>query len=188
MMDWLKIKAVAINIDVDEDLLEKELRSIPHDRWDTQHLNNREHGWKTVFLNKNSTQVFKDFKTAKLIPHSEWVWDDTIHIPYIRSLVESLPMKTIGMIRAFVLTGPLVIHVDSDNTTPLDLDKNLGLTIATKMGGPMWMEGGVKVKEKCVFFNDSIPHGFPQGSGEQISIRIFGEFAYDNFNLGTIYE
>jgi hypothetical protein len=187
-MDWLKIKAVAVDIDVNEELLENELCNIPHDRWDTQHLDENGHGWKTVFLNKNSIQVFEDFKTAKLIPHSDWEWDETIHIPYIKSLVKSLPIKTIGMIRAFVLTGPLVVHVDSDNTTPLDLDKNLGLTIATKMNGPMWMEGGIEVKEKCVFFNDSVPHGFPQGVGEQISIRIFGEFEYDDFTLGTVYE
>ena len=187
-MNWSKIKAVAVNIDVDDDSLEKELRSIPYDRWDTQHLNEKGNGWKTVFLNKNSTKVFEDFKTAKLIPHSDWKWDETICIPYIKSLVEALPIKTIGMIRAFMLTGPLVVHVDSDSTTPKDLNKNLGLTIATKMTGPMWMEGGVEVKEKCVFFNDSIPHGFPQGIGEQISIRIFGEFNYDDFNLGTIYE
>jgi hypothetical protein len=187
-MDWLKIKAVAVDIAVNEELLEQELRGIPQDRWDTQHLNEIGNGWKTVFLNKNSTQVFEDFKTAKLIPHSDWVWDETIHIPYIRSLVESLPIKTIGMIRAFVLTGPLVVHVDSDDSTPTDLDKNLGLTIATKMTGPMWMEGGVEVKEKCVFFNDCIPHGFPHGVGEQISIRVFGEFAYDDFTLATIYD
>ena len=117
-MDWLKIKAVSVNIDVNEQLLEQELRSIPHDKWDIQHLNDKGNGWKTVFLNKNPTQVFEDFKTAKLIPHSDWAWDETIHIPYIKSLVESLPIKTIGMIRAFVLTGPLVVHVDSYDTTP----------------------------------------------------------------------
>lgn len=187
-MDWLKMKAVSVNIDVDECSLENELRNIPIEQWNTEHLNEQGDGWRTIFLNKNSTQVFEDFKTAKLIPHSDWEWDESINIPYIRSLVESLPIKTIGMVRAFILTGPLVIHVDSDDTTPTDLNKNLGLTIATKMTGPMWMEGNIEVKEKCVLFNDSIPHGFPQGVGEQISIRIFGEFAYDDFNLGTIYE
>jgi hypothetical protein len=187
MMDWLKIKAVAVNIDVDEELLEQELRSIPNNRWD-QCVNEEGNGWKSIFLNKNSTQVFEDFKTAKCIPHSDWEWDETLNISYIKTLVESLPIKTIGMIRAFMLNGPLVIHVDSDDTTPVDLNKNLGLTIATKMTGPMLMEGGVEVKEKHVFFNDSIPHGFPQGVGEQISIRIFGEFNYDDFTLGTIYE
>jgi hypothetical protein len=187
-MDWLKIKAVAVNIEVNEELLEQELRSIPHDKWDNQHINEKGYGWKTVFLKKNSTQDFEDFKTAKHTPHSDWAWDETINIPYIRSLVESLPIKTIGMIRAFITNGPLGIHVDSDETTPMDLDKNLGLTIASKITGPMWMEGGVEVKEKCVFFNDSIPHGFPQGVGEQLSIRIFGEFDYDDFDLGTVYE
>jgi hypothetical protein len=187
-MNWLKIKAVAVDIDVNEELLEQEILSIPQERWDIQHLNEQGDGWKTVFLNKNSTQVFEDFKTAKLIPHSDWVWDETIHTPYIRSLVESLPINTVGMIRAFVLTGPLVIHVDSDDNTPKDLNKNLGLTIASKMTGPMWMEGDIEVKEKCVFFNDSIPHGFPKGVGEQISIRIFGDFVYNDFNLGKSYE
>jgi len=187
MMDWLKIKAVAVNITVDENLLEQELRDIPNDRW-AQCINDEGDVWKSIFLNKNSTQVFEDFKTAKCIPHSDWAWDETLHIPYIKSLVESLPIKTIGMIRAFILNGPLVIHVDSDDTTPTDLDKNLGLTIATKMTGPMLMEGGIEVKEKCVLFKDSIPHGFPQGVGEQISIRIFGEFVYDEFILETVYE
>jgi hypothetical protein len=186
-MDWLKIKAVAVNIDVDEGLLESELRGIPNDRWD--HCVNEEGDfWKSIFLNKNSTKVFEDFKTAKCIPHSEWEWDETLHIPYIKSLVESLPIKTIGMIRAFILNGPLVVHVDSDDTTPKDLNKNLGLTIATKMTGPMTMDGGVEVAEKCVFFNDSIPHGFPQGVGEQISIRLFGDFIYDDFDIGKVYE
>jgi hypothetical protein len=186
-MDWLKIKAVAVNIDVDEGLLESELRGIPNDRWD--HCVNEEGDfWKSIFLNKNSTKVFEDFKTAKCIPHSEWEWDETLHIPYIKSLVESLPIKTIGMIRAFILNGPLVVHVDSDDTTPKDLNKNLGLTIATKMTGPMTMDGGVEVAEKCVFFNDSIPHGFPQGVGEQIRIRLFGNFIYDEFDIGKVYE
>jgi hypothetical protein len=186
-MDWLKIKAVAVNIDINEDLLEQELRNIPNDRWD--HCANKEgDGWKSIFLNKNSTQVFEDFKKAKCIPHSDWVWDETLNIPYIKSFIESLPIKTVGMIRAFILNGPLVFHVDSDETTPTDLNKNLGLTIATKMTGPMLMEGGIEVKEKCVLFNDAIPHGFPQGVGEQISIRIFGEFVYDEFSIGTVYE
>ena len=176
MINWSKIKAAAVNIPVDEDALEKELRSIPNNKWDLQHLNEDGYGWKTVFLNKNPKQVFTDFKTAKLIPHSDWSWDETMCIPYIKSLVQSLPIKTVGMVRAFILTGPLVVHVDSDDTTPVDLNKNLGLTIATKMTVPMWMEGGIEIKEKCVFFNDSIPHGFPHGVGEQISIRIFCGF------------
>jgi hypothetical protein len=186
-MDWLKIKAVSVNIDVNEELLEQELRGIPNDRWD-HCVNDEGDVWKSIFLNKNSTQVFEDFKTAKLIPHSAWEWDETLHIPYIKSLVESLPIKTIGMIRAFVLNGPLVMHVDSDVTTPTDLNKNVGLTIATKMSGPMLMKGDIEVKEKYVFFNDSISHGFPQAVGEQISIRLFGEFDYNEFSIGTIYE
>jgi hypothetical protein len=50
------------------------------------------------------------------------------------------------------------------------------------------MLGDVQVREKNVFFNDSIPHGFPNASGTQMSIRVFGDFEYDKFEVGTVYE
>jgi hypothetical protein len=52
----------------------------------------------------------------------------------------------------------------------------------------MTMTDGTKVKEKTIFFNDSIPHGFPDAVGTQMSIRIFGDFEYDKFELDTVYE
>ena len=188
IMDWNNIKAAAVNIDVDTKQLTQELESIPKELWDSgvDHASNT--SWNTIWIRINDVTEFPDFKLAKSISHSEWKWRDDLTIPYIKSLVESLPIKTVGMIRAFILTGPLPIHVDSNESTPTDLDYNLALTIASKLEVPMTMLGDVQVREKNVFFNDSIPHGFPNATGTQMSIRIFGDFEYDKFEVDTIYE
>ena len=187
-MEFSNVKAIAVNIDVDEDRLTQELESIPETFWDSGVDNKTETYWNTIWLTKNDVDEFADFKTAKSIKHDEWYWDEDLEIPYIKSLVESLPVKNIGMIRAFILDGPLPIHVDSNENTPTELSYSLGLTIASRLEEPMSMEGGILIKEKNVFFNDSIPHGFPKATSKQISIRVFGDFEYDKFKLYTVYE
>lgn len=186
-MNLTNIKAVAVELEVDNDLLTKELLSIPDEKWNKNKDQYSGHLWKNIFLTKNDYQEFEDFKTAKTIPHSAWRWDDSLEIPYIKSLVESLPVKDIGMIRAFVLDGPLVMHVDSNENTPDELSYRLGLTIASKLESAMTMPG-IKVEEKCVLFDDSVPHGFPDGNGQQISIRVFGDFEYDKFKITKVYQ
>jgi hypothetical protein len=47
---------------------------------------------------------------------------------------------------------------------------------------------GVTIEEKYVLFNDSFPHGFPDGKGQQISIRVFGDFDYDKFKITKVYK
>jgi hypothetical protein len=187
-MNWNNIKAAAVNIDVDYKKLTHELESIPKDLWDTGEDYLSKTSWNTIWLRKNDIAEFTDFKLAKGILHSEWKWREELNIPYIRSLVESLPIKTIGMIRAFILTGPLPIHVDSNESTPTDINYNLALTIASKLEVPMTMAGDIKVKENNVFFNDSVPHGFPDAVDTQTSIRIFGDFEYDKFKLERVYR
>ncbi len=186
-MDFTDIKALAVDINVNDKLLTKELLAIPDEKWSTGKDYYSGHFWKNIFLTKNDHQEFQDFKSAKSISHSEWYWDETLDIPYIRSLVESLPVNTIGMIRAFVLNGPLVMHVDSNENTPSDVSYKLGLTIASKLDSPMIMPG-ITVEEKYVFFNDSMPHGFPEASGQQISIRVFGDFDYNKFKVTKVYK
>ena len=187
-MDWNNIKAAAVNIDVDCERLTQELKSIPEDLWDSGKDTVSKTSWNTIWIRTNDITEFSDFKTAKSIQHSEWKWRDDLNITYIKSLVESLPIKTIGMIRAFILTGPLPIHIDSNSTTPEELDYNLALTIASKLEVPMTMAGDIKVKEHNIFFNDSIPHGFPDASDTQISIRVFGDFDYDKFEVESVYK
>lgn len=187
-MDFSNVKAIAVNLNIDEERLTNELESIPNVLWESGVDNKSETYWSTIWLTKNNTDCFPDFKTAKSIPHSDWYWDEALEIPYIKSLVESLPMKNIGMIRAFILDGPLPMHVDSNNHTPSDMSYKMGLTIASRLEESMQMEGGIEVSEKSVFFDDSVPHGFPSATGKQISIRVFGEFDYYKFSIGKVYQ
>ena len=187
-MDWNNIKAAAVKINVDDSKLTQELEAIPKELWDSGEDLTSNTSWNTIWIRTNSIAEFTDFKLAKGIDHSEWEWREDLTIPYIKSLVESLPIRTIGMIRAFILTGPLPIHIDSNESTPKALDYNLALTIASKLEVPMTMTDGTKVKEKTIFFNDSIPHGFPDAVGTQMSIRVFGDFEYDKFEVDTVYE
>ena len=187
-MDWNNIKAAAVKINVDDSKLTQELEAIPKELWDSGEDLTSNTSWNTIWIRTNSIAEFTDFKLAKGIDHSEWEWREDLTIPYIKSLVESLPIRTIGMIRAFILTGPLPIHIDSNESTPKALDYNLALTIASKLEVPMTMTAGTKVKEKTIFFNDSIPHGFPDAVGTQMSIRVFGDFEYDKFEVDTVYE
>ena len=187
-MDWNNIKAAAVKINVDDSRLTQELEAIPKELWDSGEDLTSNTSWNTIWIRTTSIAEFPDFKLAKGIDHSEWEWREDLSIPYIKSLVESLPIRTIGMIRAFILTGPLPIYIDSNESTPKALDYNLALTIASKLEVPMTMTDGTKVKEKTIFFNDSIPHGFPDAVGTQMSIRVFGDFEYDKFEVDTVYE
>lgn len=187
-MDFSNVKAIAVNLDIDNERLTKELESISEELWESGVDNKTETYWNTIWLTKNNVGHFPDFKTAKSITHNDWSWNETLEIPYIKSLVESLPLKNIGMIRAFILDGPLPMHVDSNTNTPSDLSYKMGLTIASRLEEPMQMEGGIEIKEKVVFFDDSIPHGFPNATGKQISIRVFGDFDYYKFSVGTVYQ
>jgi hypothetical protein len=186
-IDWSKVKAATVKLNVDRQKLEAELKSIVDDRW-LIYTNDNGDVWKSMFINKNSKEVFRDFKTAKSIPHSEWYWDETLDTPYLKELVESLPLSKVGMIRAFILNGPLVMHKDSHNDTPNDLNFKIGLTISTKIEGPMQLEESEPVEGYDVLFNDAYLHGFPNSTGEQISIRVFGEFDYDKFEIIKLYK
>lgn len=186
-MNFNRVKAVAVEVDVDTTLLTSELLSIPEDKWASNTDQYSGHYWKNIFLTKNNVKEFTDFKTAKSIKHNEWFWDESLNIPYIRSLVESLPLNHIGMIRAFVLDGPLVMHVDSNDDTPDDMSYRFGLTIASEMNDPM-MLGNELIYDKNLLFDDSIQHGFPKSSGRQISIRVFADFNYDDFKVTKVYE
>jgi len=186
-MDLTNLKAFEVYLDVDDKQLTQELLNLPEGKWETNTDPYSRTSWATVWLTTNPHKVFNDFKSAKTIPHSDWSWDSTLDISYIKSLVESLPIKTIGMVRAFILDGPLVSHVDSDSTTPDDISYSLGLTIASELNDPMVLDGTV-IKEKYVFFNDSSKHGFPTSTGRQVSIRVFGDFDYEQFNIGNTYE
>ena len=186
-MNFFNIKAAAVELVVDENLLADELLAIPDEQWDSGYDQYSGCSWKSIFLRINNIKTFTDFKSAKGLDHNQWFWNDRFNIPYIKELVEALPMSNVGMIRGFILEGPFPMHTDTNNNTPTDLSFKLGLTIAARLDDPMILDG-VEVFEKNILFNDAVLHGFPNAKGKQISIRIFGDFDYDKFKVLKIYE
>lgn len=187
-MDFINIKAAAIDLDIDDERLVREIMSIPNDKWTLSEYDILgSHPWKTIWLRVNDTEKFRDFKSAKSVTHTDWHWDPNLNIDYLKSVVENLPFKTIGMIRAFSLGGSIAMHVDSNETTPTELTYNMGLTLAPNLEMPMSLDG-MEIKEKYVLFNDSLPHGFPNATKPQISIRIFGDIEYDKLKIIKIYR
>lgn len=181
----MKTIAEEFDFNFDHAKMADELMSIPEDKW-VIFLNNG-FQYRSLFLTVNDQTVFADFKSAKKLTHTEWRWDDSLHIPYTKSVVESLPVNCIGMVRAMWTNGPLPMHVDSNKTTPLDKTYSVGVTLAPILQEPMTMMDDILVHGKAVLFDDSVPHGFPNATTDQLGVRIFGEFNYDKFRILRSY-
>lgn len=177
--------AAEFEFEFDHQRMAEELLAIPYDYWMVSKRN--DHTYKSVFLTKNNSAVFTDFKTAKSIFHSEWSWDDRFNIPYTRSIIESLPASVVGMVRAMWTNGPLPMHVDTDATTPTDKTYSMAVTLAPILQEPMTMAEAMLVPGKTVLFDDSVPHGFPTATTDQLGVRIFGDYDYDKFRILRYY-
>lgn len=188
-MDYSKVIAIEVDIDIDYDILRQEFIGILDTRWHhhSSYLPGYEHiTYKSLFLKKNNIGFFNDFKIAKTIPHSEWYWDDDINMPYTKTVIDSLPAKSIGIVRIMVTNGILPLHTDCNSNTPVDHTYQLGLTISPVYSDKLQI-GNTFIPYQAVFFNDSVPHGFLSSTDIQMSIRIFGDFEYDKFNIKRIH-
>lgn len=107
-------------------------------------------------------------------------------MPYTKKVINSLPAKSIGIVRIMVTNGILPLHTDCNSTTPTDYTYSLGLSISPVHSDKLQI-GSTFIPYKALFFNDSIPHGFLSSSDIQMSIRIFGDFEYDKFNIKRIH-
>jgi hypothetical protein len=178
--------AAEFEFEFDHKKMEEELLAIPADRWLVSSRD--DFLYKSLFLTVNNTAVFADFKTAKSILHQDWGWDDSLNIPYTKSVVEQLPCAVFGIVRVMWTNGPLPMHIDTNNTTPPDLSYRLGVTIAPVLEEPMTMQKNTLVSGKALLFDDSVPHGFPNATTNQLGVRIFGEFDYDKFRILRTYS
>jgi hypothetical protein len=177
--------AAEFDFDFDHKRMADELLAIPEDKWLVSSRDN--FTYKSLFITINNKQVYNDFKSAKTIPHTAWSWDHTLDIPYTRSVVELLPATVFGIVRVMWTNGPLPMHVDTDDITPSELNYQLGVTLAPILHEPMQMKDDVFVHGKTVLFNDSILHGFPTATTDQLGVRIFGDFNYDEFKITKVY-
>jgi hypothetical protein len=178
--------AAEFDFDFDHKRMASELLAIPEDKWVVSSRDN--FTYKSLFITVNSNQVYNDFKSAKVIPHNAWSWDYTLDIPYTRSVVESLPSSTFGIVRVMWTNGPLPLHVDSNESTPSDITYKMGVTLAPVLHEPMTMCTDISVSGKTVLFDDSMPHGFPTATTDQLGVRIFGEFDYEKFRILRTYS
>ena len=124
-MDDKNILALEVNLDLDYDKISQEILSVPDSFWIPSIFNG--YHWKSLLLTTNDIAPFKDFKSAKLIEHAKWYWDLNIPTPYVRSVLDLLPINHIGIVRVMITDGYLPLHVDSNANTPDDKSYYLGL-------------------------------------------------------------
>lgn len=156
-------------------------------------------GFYNLYL--TSPEVESDFKNrsfnrTKYLDHSLWRWRPSLKhkIPYTIQCIESLPYKSIGLIRVFITKNTFFpthydydYNLDNSNLSGQDdLTKTLGVSLVPSTGDvplKIWSN-----KDNCVktihgnsmLFRDSQPHGVPFTAGTRITIRIFGNI---DFNL-----
>jgi hypothetical protein len=144
-----------------------------------------------IFYLRNSREsdVTRDsrFSTTKKLRHDSWFWRPELEarIPYTVSCIESLPYRTLGLIRVFVCQDTFMpTHRDTVPVRGYDKSKAIGLSLIPATGGVgmlIWDERRREVREMdghCLLFDDSKWHGVPMTEGTRITLRIFGELDF----------
>jgi hypothetical protein len=151
-------------------------------------------GVKIFYLrNSRDGDVLKDsrFSVTKTLRHSSWYWRAEIaeRIPYTMQCIESLPYRTLGLIRTFVCEDSFMpTHRDTfpdPRTGIVDRAKSIGISLIPATGGvgmKIWDAAAQRVREvpgHCLVFDDACWHGVPMTRGARITLRIFGELDAD---------
>lgn len=141
-----------------------------------------------IFYLRNSTEgdVTRDsrFSVTKELSHESWYWRPELaeRLPYTIDCIESLPYRTLGLIRVFVCRDTFMpTHRDTNPRGGYDRSKAIGISLIPATGGVgmlIWDERARQVREvrgNCLLFDDSKWHGVPKANGTRITLRIFGE-------------
>jgi len=135
------------------------------------------------------------YRKTKTFNKTLWRWRSDLvdKIPYFKSIAEKYFTK-ISIVRVFVMNNTfLVTHRDhsreaSNDYVSNEYDDCLGLSIIPSDGNvPMKIWSGkeqrvLDIPGNAMIFNDSAPHGVPKTTGYRITIRIFGEIDYNQFD------
>ncbi len=151
---------------------------------------NRLRGVNIFYLrNSRENDVTRDsrFSVTKKLSHASWYWRPELakRIPYTIECVESLPYRTLGLIRVFVCEDSFMpTHRDTVPERGYDKSKAVGLSLIPSTGGVgmlIWDDAARRVREvqgHCILFDDSKWHGVPMTAGARITLRIFGELDF----------
>ena len=181
-MDYKNIIALDVELNLDYNRIANELLSLTDDVWTHQTTPNNDCQWKTLSLTTNDIQPFNGFKSSKTLNHLDWNWDLKINIPYTKSIIDSLPIDTLGIVHVIFTDGPIPMHTDTDQNTPDDETYYLGLSLFPILNDPLTIHN-LSIYSRSMFFNDMYPHGYPVSESKNLIIRIFGKFRYNEFKI-----
>jgi len=124
------------------------------------------------------------FFVTKVLNHESWYWrpDLEARIAYTIGCIESLPYRTLGLVRVFVYENTFMpTHRDTEPERGYDRSRAVGLSVIPATGGVgmlIWDDAARRVRElegHCLLFDDSRWHGVPMTRGTRITLRIFGD-------------
>jgi len=198
-IDYNNLLAAELNLDIDysrmsAELLAAQANAIPFS-YSTDDTKETVTAY-SLFLRKSKTETEYSYRGAKSADFSSWVWDLDLDIPYTRSVIDTIPFKTLGTVRIVYFPNiPCMEHTDWDNAT--DVSHTLGISIIPDTANThcnVWSEKEnryVSIAGNAMLLNDSIRHNVPQGHGTRITMRLFGDIDYTWFdnkiNLSKCY-
>jgi hypothetical protein len=196
MIDYSKIIAAGLKLDIDYERMTNELvnakgssKCVPF----TYQSDNQVCQSFSLFLRENKTMPQYSYRGAKLANIDDWSWDDSLSIPYTISIIEKLPFKKLGTVRAVYFPDiPCIEHTDWDDKS--NLKHTLGLSLIPSTGNTycnVWSEKlneYVSIPGNAMLLNDSIRHNVPKANGLRITVRLFGEIDYNKFDDAIIKE
>jgi hypothetical protein len=117
-----------------------------------------------------------------------WVWREDLHLPYTRSVIESLPLAYLLTVRCITQSPPSIGVVHKDNGVKSNEEFFLNgfgsLTLNVQSGGAhLWFlnhrdHRKYKIDEsryKCWHFDDSHLHCTTEVTSPRIQLRVFGK-------------
>lgn len=199
MVDYNKIIAAAVKLDIDYERMANELllllemnHGIPFTYPAERNTNNIVTAY-SIFLRNPLKDFDYSYRGSKLSDINDFSWNPKISIPYTKLTISSLPFYKLGTVRAVYFPDvPCVEHTDWDDET--DLKNTLGLSIIPMLGNThcnIWSDEKsqwLPVHGHAMLLNDSIKHCVPQSHGIRIAVRIFGELDYSWFDDKIIDE
>jgi len=191
--------AAGLNLDIDYEKMSAELLALQSRATAFSYKTDESKETVTaysLFLRKSSEPTAYSYRGAKSADFSSWSWDETLDMPYTRSVIESMPYTKLGTVRIVYFPNiPCMEHTDWDNAD--DTTHTLGLSIIPSTGNThcnVWSEkkqGYVSIPGNAMLLNDSIPHWVPKSEGTRITMRIFGDIDYswfkDKIDYGSYY-
>ena len=199
MIDYSKLVAARLNLDIDYSRMAAELISamnshraikIEYPLHETTEITTVH----SLFLRKDSIPSLASFETQKKeSDNKQWRWADDICVPYTQSVIDSLPYTFLKAVCVgYFPNAGLGPHVDW--TDHSDFGNTLGLSIIPSTGDTcceIWSDSKnqfVSIDGNAMLFNDSITHRVPKSSGLRITVRVFGIIDYSWFDNKIDYD